>query len=346
MKTSALLSNLLLHVIFARSSYALVPISHLPCVTLKQTTPISTSKLTSPPPSILTRNCQFRRSPLLKPKLHLSAESTEDSSISSSNTSTSVSVKSLLRWWQQATPESAKNTLTLGLAFLTGWADVALVMKYKTFATMMTGNLMWMASAFADGRHHDVIYYASVIACYIAGLVGFRRSEMTLKNKSLTVVCAPLVAALFCGADYLSYIHPAKRMPSVLMLSAGFAIINSVSSEVAGTLAFVVTGHITKLTSVFFDRFSRTAGRKRLSDADVVASYKSATVIAGFFSGALWACTLFHRKPEILVKGGTFGILGLLYAFLFLWQDRETLQCWWMKNDKMCDLDTYETECK
>ena len=39
-----------------------------------------------------------------------------------------------------------KNKFATMMAFLTGIADVTLNLKYKTFATMMTGNTMWMVS--------------------------------------------------------------------------------------------------------------------------------------------------------------------------------------------------------
>lgn len=245
-----------------------------------------------------------------------------------------------------AMKDDSKMRLTSALAFMTGWADVTLMTKYKSFATMMTGNTMWMASAAIDNRFKDMGYYASIIVCYVAGLVVFRRSDLSLKNKSLTYVCAPSVLALFALADYLSCLNPSNRWPSMMMLSLGYGIINSVGTEVAGTLAFVVTGHMTKVTNLVVDRFSRKAGRVRLTKADRTAVKRSTCVIGSFFGGAIWAWGLLQRWPNLLVRGN-FTIMGVLYAILFLWQDRETLGGWWLRDDQlMCSIDELETTCE
>lgn len=243
-----------------------------------------------------------------------------------------------------ATFKTSKR-LIAGMAFLTGWADFALVTKYKTFATMMTGNTMWMASAVVDGRVSDVFYYASAIASYVAGLVVFRKSDLAYKEKSLSRVCAPLVAALFVGADYLSYINPANRLIPISMLSLAFAVINSIGNEVGGTMTFVLTGHLTKLTALGVDRVSRAAGRKKPSDGEKSAAARCSLVIGAFFTGALWACALNSRAPATLQRGA-FSAMGLLYGALFLWQDRENLGAWWLRDDEhLCEIDDLETTC-
>mmetsp|Transcript_34718 Transcript_34718/g.64031 ORF Transcript_34718/g.64031 Transcript_34718/m.64031 type:complete len:131 (-) Transcript_34718:101-493(-) len=129
------------------------------------------------------------------------------------------------------------------------------------------------------------------------------------------------------------------------MLSAAFAVINSVGSEVGGTLTFVLTGHMTKLTALGVDRVSRTAGRKNLTDGDKSAAARCLLVIGAFFRGALWACGLAARAPR-LIERGAFSAMGLLYGLTFLWQDRENLGAWWLRDDEhMCEIDSLETTC-
>ena len=238
-----------------------------------------------------------------------------------------------------------KKRISVGMAFLTGWANACLVTKYKSFATMMTGNTMWMASAAFDGRFKDVGYYASLIVCYCLGLAGFRRADLQFKNKSLTYVCGPLAMALFVGSDALSRFNPGNRWPPMVLLSLAFGIVNSVGTEVTGNLTFVITGHMTKLTNSLVDRVSRTAGRKRLTPADKEAATQNAMTIGAFFFGALWAWGFLAKAP-LLMKNNTFTLVGILYGAIFFWHDRETMGAWWQKDDGMCEMDALETTCE
>jgi uncharacterized membrane protein YoaK (UPF0700 family) len=237
-----------------------------------------------------------------------------------------------------ATRSDGKKRLATGMAFLTGWADILLFLKYKTFATMMTGNLMWLATATVEGNLKNVGYYSSVIASYIFGLTAFRRMDFSLRKKCLRI-CALLVAGLFVGSDLIYALTSYKsRWLPVMMLASGFGVINSIGTEVAGTLTFVVTGHMTRLIHVAVDRCSRSrGGRKRLSDADKEGVKLNSAVIGGFFGGALFASFL----NQSFLLPGAFSMLGLLYGVLFYWLDMESLGgAWWLRKGKvMCEVD-------
>jgi len=231
-----------------------------------------------------------------------------------------------------------KRRLAFGMAFLTGISDLALNMKYKCFATMMTGNTMWMALALTERRFMDVGFYASVIFSYLAGLTVFRRSDLALKKKSLPL-SAFLVAGLFVGSDIMFHIFKSRWIPT-MMLATGFGIVNSVGQEVTGTLTFVVTGHLTRMMNQIIDRVSRTAGRKKLTLQDKQGFLLNASVFAGFFCGAALAGWL--KASGILAgKLGVFSGIGLSYGLLFLWKDMESLgAAWWKRKDgEMCDVD-------
>jgi len=180
-----------------------------------------------------------------------------------------------------------KKRLATGMAFLTGWADLALFRRYKTFATMMTGNAIWLANAVTQSRYSAACYYASVIASYIVGLSLFRRMDLQLRKQCLRA-CALIVTALFVGSDIIQYYTQTQWIP-VLMLASAYGIINSIGIEVSGTLTFVITGHMTKLTHQGVDRFSRKRGRKKLTDDDKAVVVQNSAVVAGFFGGALFA---------------------------------------------------------
>ena len=128
------------------------------------------------------------------------------------------------------------------MSFMTGWADYIFITKYNFFATMMTGNSMKMANALVDGRIRDTFFFLSVIVTYILGIMTFRRAELSYKDKALNGLFAPIVAGCFLWSDYLSLVNPACKFIPAMLLSFSWGIINSVGSEVTGTLIFVVTG--------------------------------------------------------------------------------------------------------
>lgn len=225
-----------------------------------------------------------------------------------------------------------------GMAFLTGIADLALFSKYKSFATMMTGNTMWMALALMEQRFMDVGYYASVILSYLTGVSIFRRSDLALKKKTLPLA-AILVGGLFVGSDIVFNIYQHRWIP-MMMLAMGFGISNSVGQEAAGTLTFVITGHMSRLVNQIVDRVSRTAGRSKLTLKDKQAFVQNASVIGGFFAGAFVAGIL-KAKGLLVEKVGIFSAIGLSYAALFLWKYMGSLggASWKRKDGVMCDVD-------
>jgi len=235
-----------------------------------------------------------------------------------------------------------KKRVATFMAFMTGWADYLLVTKYKFFATMMTGNSMWMMNALVDARFRDVAFYASVIASYIFGVGLFRRAELTYKEKALRGLFAPIVTGCFLLSDYLTMLNPACRWIPALLLASSWGIINSVGSEVTGTLIFVVTGAMTRVSNMMVDRISRTAGRKKISKEGMLMSL---SVIGGFWMGAAWSVWLNKTMPD-LIKHGVFSIIGLTYGCLFLWLDRDLLGAWWKRKDgKLCEIDGEEVAC-
>jgi len=216
-------------------------------------------------------------------------------------------------------------------SFLTGWGDVALFVRYKTFATMMTGNVIWLAQALVQNNWNRVGYYTSVIVSYLAGITAFRKADLSLKQRTMPL-CSILVAALFVLSEAI-YLNGILPWLPICLLSFGWAIVNSVGTEVAGTLTFVLTGHMTKITHQFVDRLS--ADRKDLCATSLL---QNATVLFGFSAGALWACALRRLFGTVPLE---FPALGILYGLLFLWQDMESLGgAWWLRKDHyLCELD-------
>ncbi|KAL3776410.1 hypothetical protein HJC23_006764 [Cyclotella cryptica] len=229
-----------------------------------------------------------------------------------------------------------KKRLAILFAFLTGWADYLLFIKYRFFSTMMTGNSMWMAAALVESRFRDVAFYITVIASYIAGVATFRRAELEFREKALNGFLAPIVSAFLIWSDVLTWRDNTCRWIPALLLSFAWGIINSVGSEVTGNLIFVVTGAMTRISNMLVDRLSSTAGNIPIPKEGILMSF---SVILGFILGAGWSVFLNHVAPQMKAFG-SFAAMGVIYGGLFLWLDREELGAWWLKkNGKLLKVD-------
>ena len=78
------------------------------------------------------------------------------------------------------------------------------------------------------------------------------------------------------------------------LLSFAWGIVNQIGNDVTGTLIFVVTGAMTRISYMLVDRVSRTAGRKAISNEGLLMSL---SVIGGFIIGVAWAVLLSGRVP-------------------------------------------------
>ncbi|KAL9182868.1 hypothetical protein ACHAXT_004147 [Thalassiosira profunda] len=236
---------------------------------------------------------------------------------------------------------TCKKRVAVLMAFLTGWADFLFIKQFNFFGTMMTGNSLKMGAALVDGRIRDALFFLSVIASYIVGVGVFRRAELSYKDKALNGLFAPLVAGSFLLSDYLTWANPACKFVPAMLLAGSWGIINSVGSQVTGTLIFVVTGAMTRFSNMIVDRISRTAGRKKIPKEGFLMSL---SVIGGFILGSAWSALFSKTAPELATR--SFGIMGGIYGLLFLWLDRTELGAWWSKkNGKLCEISPDEVDC-
>lgn len=222
-------------------------------------------------------------------------------------------------------PVVRKRRLATSMAYLTGLSDVALSLQFQTFATMLTGNLMWLSRAVMERNLYTTLYYCSVFASYLTGLSLVRL--MRKKNpKTILRTTGAATMALFLGADMLFYGAGFSRWIPVSMLAAAYAVINSIGTDFAGTLTFVVTGHLTRLTHLATDLFVE---RKEMTESDVTAAKQSVGVTGGFFAGALTAFYLQSRN--LLLRQGIFTTIGVCYGILFFSYDGRRVKRWWKR---------------
>ena len=238
----------------------------------------------------------------------------------------------------QTTTTSHEKRIAITFAFLTGWVDYIFIKKYNYFATMHTGNTMKMAIAIIDGRYHDTIFYTSVILSYMMGVGIYHRAELSIYKDEgvIRALFAPIVATCFVLSDNLLLLPTAATTTATTaaatffelfipasLLSFAWGIINQIGNDVTGTLTFVVTGAMTRISTMTVDRLSRTAGRKTMPKDNLSLAL---SVIIGFILGAAWsACVSVHISQQYYLNRRAFSIIGVIYGLLFLWLDRREI---------------------
>jgi len=227
--------------------------------------------------------------------------------------------------------------LAAGMCFLTAWADMVLNAKLATFCSMLTGNTLWMIKALSELRMMDGLYYFLVIASYGAGAAMYRTWQQTTGSSNkpprrLLPTIAAIVTLSFVAADrFMAHSSQglfllAKWLPACL-LSFGFSLVNLVGQETAGTMTFVVTGHITKLVHAVVDdrraqQLQAQSARgmiQRLKQQTGVVT--NAAALAGFIGGAMFSNYLRLSGIKTMAGLGEFAWIGLFMGGLFLWKD-------------------------
>ena len=201
----------------------------------------------------------------------------------------------------------------------------------------MTGNTLWMAHALVQHRFVNVAYYASVIGSYVAGLVLYRKistpsneqvsdSEFgrpPIRSSSKYPLYALIVTSLFLLSDLLYAQTKSTWIPTSL-LAAAFGLVNSVATQATGgTLTFVVTGAMTKLTNQLTDMLS-SPNKQRFLLVDLEPNERTqlnqnAMVLLGFFGGAAWA-TVFQSAASVssLLSTYQLSVIGALFGSMFV----------------------------
>jgi len=231
-------------------------------------------------------------------------------------------------------PARSKRRLAAGLAFLAGFSNVAFMWEFQTFATMLTGNLLRLTRSIVEHQHVLTLYYVSVFASYLGGVTCLRLMRHK-QPKTILRFTAVAVAVMHMAADVLYFgggssaaaaVGIQRKWLPITLLSACYGMINSASTDFAGTLAFVVTGHFTKLTHLVTDWIVE---RKPFTAVDTALAKQSGAVVGGFFGGALVA--LYLNSRNVLFQRGMFSMVGLMYGLIFVSYDGKRIKRWWKR---------------
>jgi uncharacterized membrane protein YoaK (UPF0700 family) len=216
-----------------------------------------------------------------------------------------------------------KATFVSLLAVLSGAANVVCFQRFQFFTTMMTGNLIRCATAFAELRFTDAAFYAGMMWSYLAGVAIFRLVDLHNQKQQLrptTRAVIPATLLTFFLSDVVS-VTKYKTAAQPLLLAAGFGIVNAAGIDATATVTNAATVHITKIGLGLVDGVYLGARRK--------GTRTGMRFIGSFFISVLLTTVLYQwivvEQPWLVSQmppiGSTFGVF---YTLLFGWYSRSS----------------------
>jgi len=211
---------------------------------------------------------------------------------------------------------SVKTSLHAGFAFINGWVNVIMVVRYGMFATMMVGNTIMMGVSYVCHQHPDmgnscpknlrpVPNYAILISLFMLGsmLYGLIDKKWNSKHENLVFGIIFVVA---CVADelFISDSYTDLYVYSPLFGCAGAMAVNGG----LGGVPWAATGNILK-AGYFSSRFLSDR-----NEADGEQGISQLMVWVCFLCGILMGCSLeseFALMWNILSLACLFYLLGI-----------------------------------
>jgi len=199
------------------------------------------------------------------------------------------------------------------MALLAGYSHVLCLQKFRTFAAMMSGNIISMSIDMAGKRWNDALWKSSLFGGYFLGTASVRSIELLCHRKGhehLKIV-APIVAVVFATAEKLigsssNYLSDGKTF--IFLLTLGYGMVYaSVTQALNGTITQLLTGHLTKLGSAIPDRF---LGPTKQWNKGIMTSV---CILGSFVIGCTFGSQVLHVVSEDFP---VFAILGSVYALV------------------------------
>mmetsp|Transcript_22867 Transcript_22867/g.48602 ORF Transcript_22867/g.48602 Transcript_22867/m.48602 type:complete len:354 (-) Transcript_22867:178-1239(-) len=191
-----------------------------------------------------------------------------------------------------------KILLAVGFAFVCGWVDAVCLIRYKAFATMMTGNMIQMGYCVIYPKDHpnrimpDPIFYLTVILSYFFGIVIYRLAEVQLPRSGR--VFGPLAAIVVMALELSMAFGDGSIVPQeeprwiVCPFAAIFAVQNMMTMRdgLKCTTAFI-TGHLQNIGAFGVEVCRGNTNWEDVKNHAVPFSIMVSLVL-GSFGAALW----------------------------------------------------------
>jgi len=210
-------------------------------------------------------------------------------------------------------------------AVVTGYADVVSLVRYQAFASILTGNAIWLGRVAVDPKSNDQHtgwYYVAICASFSLGSVLHRICELRWPNRGGSIAAIPL--ALLMSLTEIVYMatecsfHESYLRWTVVLVAPLFGIVAAACSNGRmGTHTTMVTGHILTLTQIVGNLVMARLGYDPMKlNVDKRKSMMSIMVIAGTIAGAClgsYALVIVEVHHVLL-----FPVPLLIYALLWL----------------------------
>lgn len=211
-------------------------------------------------------------------------------------------------------------------AVVTGYADVVSLVRYQAFASILTGNAIWLGRVAVDPKsddEHTGWYYVAICASFSLGSVLHRICELRWPNRGGSIAAIPLATSmLLTEIAYMvtecSFHEDYLRWTVVLVAPIFGVVAAACSNGRMGTHTTMVTGHILTLTQIAGNLLMARFGYDPMKlHVDKRKSMMSIMVIAATIAGACLGSYALV-KVEVCHDVLLFPVPLLLYGLLWL----------------------------
>ncbi|CAJ1390225.1 unnamed protein product [Effrenium voratum] len=177
-------------------------------------------------------------------------------------------------------------------AIISGYADVVSLARYQAFASILTGNVIWLARVTvhpASNDKHSGWFYAALCGSFALGAFLHRICELYWPNRGGSLAVLPFaMLMLMMETVYLIvdsdrvFDEPYLRW-SVVLVSPMFGVISAAcSTGRMGTHTTMVTGHVLTISGLL----GNLVFLRQLREPEIQKLIMSTMVIAGTIGGA------------------------------------------------------------
>ncbi|CAE7573520.1 unnamed protein product, partial [Symbiodinium pilosum] len=179
-------------------------------------------------------------------------------------------------------------------AFVTGYADIVSLIRYRAFASMLTGNAIMLGKSVMtnlSASDHGPWYYVFICLSFFAGSILQRLCEHYFPNRGSSIAAVPLAAIVVIAESVEILTSPNMDKGDIYQdwTVAGVALLFGVVASACstgrlGTHTTMVTGHVLSLAN--FISSCIVNGSVKAEDGWKAA--QSMLVVVGTLAGALF----------------------------------------------------------
>jgi len=210
-----------------------------------------------------------------------------------------------------------KLQLACLLAVAQGWTSMECLLIYKTFASIMTGNMLLVLRDWISGDDRGYAVHLAVLASYAFGFVLYRGLTTLMGFYTSSTALGAVVALLLFAVDFVRAAGHLHSRFEVCFAATALGIVNATALVVHGITTHMVTITLQKLFMSIMDVAFRVGKR----DAKYKAIRESGVLVGSFGTGAAIGAALYTRagytKWVFSSLAVTFFVLLVAHDYVF-----------------------------